>query len=91
MRWASVAKPQTPSAVISALVASGTRFRRAFRRRWPQRLAVWSRVGEVFVSLSDVISGGRRGRRGIDADYFLYSVFKEPALVAARPLGPSRV
>ncbi|MCY3929741.1 MAG: hypothetical protein OXG81_15860 [Acidobacteria bacterium] len=41
-------------------------------------------------SLSDVISDGRRGRRGIDADYFLYSVFKEPAIAGRAPLGPSR-
>ena len=37
------------------------------------------------LSLSDVISDGRRGRRGIDADYFLYSVFKEPAFYGRAP------
>ena len=37
------------------------------------------------MSLSDVISDGRRGRRGIDADYFLYSVFKEPAFDGRAP------
>ena len=74
-----------PSAVIPALVASGNKFPEGYRRHRPWRRAARSSAGEVVVSLSDVISDGRRGRRGIDADYFLYSVFKEPAFDGRAP------
>lgn len=82
MRSGSVAEPRTPGAVTSALVASGNSLA-------PGVLVVDVQPGGVttkprhrrgVVSLSDVIFDGRRGRRGIDADYFLYSVFKEPAI-----------
>ena len=53
-----------PSAVIPALVASGNEFRRAIADDGPRRRAApFQRRRGFVLSLSDVISDGRRGRR----------------------------
>ena len=68
-------------AVTSAFVASGNDCSRsAIAGARPGRRSRHVRHRRGVVSLSDVIFDGRRGRRGIDADSFLYSVFKEPAI-----------